>query len=342
MRIIYSFLVFLGLVLLVLPISVPILKTSAEFSMFNTRWDGCAKFAELLHQKGEIVPLMYPYNSVKVSNLDGALIIVGPDVEFSGFEAEEVKRFLENGGTVFVADDFGTANTLLDLLGVNVKFSESPLNDIFYTVSGDFPVVVRIKESSLSLNTDKVTLNIPSAVIGSEGEIFSSKVSVVGKSMGSFPILAEIRYGNGRIILLSDPSILINDMFDENKKFIENLITYIGENKYYFDEAHHSDFNPYIQTTVFIHRELDKERAFQVFLAVAAIAAAIESGFFKKISDMIVNMFPRRDENLLEGLPEWVDRLLLEKIIEEIKKGSKLGEAYGRKTFYGKSGKGNQ
>ena len=46
------------------------------------------------------------------------LVIIGPDVDFSSLEAKEVKEFLENGGTLFIADDFGTANSLLEKLGV--------------------------------------------------------------------------------------------------------------------------------------------------------------------------------------------------------------------------------
>ena len=321
MRLLYAFLIFLGIILLVLPISIPVIKTSAEFSMFNTNWNGCSEFAKLLAEKGKVIPLIYPYDSVKLSSLSGALIIIGPDLDFSQIEAEEVKKFLENGGILFIADDFGTANSLLEKLGVKARFSSQPLKDIFYSKRAEFPVVVRIDPS---LNVEKITLNIPAVIMGDGGLAFSSKVSVIGKDMKSYPIMAEIKYGKGRIILLSDPSVLINDMFQVNKQFIENLIDYLGTDKFYFDEAHHSDFNPYSVTTVYIHKELDKSKAFQVFLAVAALAIFIESGIAGRIVRKLAQLIPREREDLLKDLPEWVDVRIAERIVNEIRTGSKL------------------
>lgn len=337
MRIVlYGFLVFLGVILFIFPLAIPIVKTSAEFSMFNTRWDGCSKFARLLSERGEIVPVIYPYNSVNLSKLEGVLIVVGPDVEFSQLEAEEVKKFLEKGGTLFIADDFGTANGLLKKLGLKAKFSTKPLIDLFYSKRIEFPVVVRIEDPELAIDVKNVTLNVPSAIVGIEGEIFSSKVSLVGESMGSYPIMAEVRYGKGRIIMISDPSLLINDMFERNKKFIENLVRYLG-NRFYFDEAHHSDFNPYSITTVYIHRELDEEKALLIFIAVTSLAIFIESGVASKIARTFT--ISRKKEDIFDDLPDWIDREKLKKMIDEIKKGSKIGDMYGRKGVYRKSKK---
>jgi len=324
MRILYAFLTFVGIILLILPLAVPVIKTSAEFSMFNTKWNGCSEFAKLLAERGKVIPIMYSYNSVELSKLNGVLIVVGPDLDFSSLEAEEVKGFLENGGILFIADDFGTSNSLLEKLGVKVRFSKQPLRDIFYSKRVDFPVVVRI-DPELAAGVEKITLNVPSTITGGKGEVFSSKVSVVGKNMRSYPIMAELKYGNGRIIMLSDPSILINDMFEENRKFIENLVGH--PEAFYFDEGHHSDFNPYSVTTVYIHRELDREKAFQVFVAVSALAMFIESGTAGKIAQAIVRML-RKEENIFKDLPDWVDIKILEKIINEIKTGSKLGGEY--------------
>jgi hypothetical protein len=148
--------------------------------------------------------------------------------------------------------------------------------------------------------------------------------------MRSYPILAELKYGNGRIILLSDPSILINDMYEENRQFIENLVGNLGST-FYFDEAHHSDFNPYSITTVYIHRELNRGKAFQIFVAVAALAVFIESGIARKIINSLVRLLPRREEDIFEGLPDWVDTKILERIMDEIKTGSKFGDRYGGK-----------
>ena len=346
MRVIYGFLVFIGILFLILPLAVPVIKTSAEFSMFSTKWDGCSKFARFLAEEGKLIPVMYPYNSLELGKFSGVLIVIGPNVDFSSLEAEEVKKFLDKGGTLFITDDFGTANTLLEKLEVKASFSNQPLKDIFYSKRAEFPVVVRINDPELANGVEKLTLNAPSTIVGVKGEVLSSKVSVIGNRIGnnmdkmkSYPIMAEIKYGNGRIVLLSDPSILINDMFEENRQFIENLVPYLG-NTFYFDEAHHSDFNPYLITTVYIHRELDRGKAFQIFVAVAALAVFIESGIgggiLSRVMRSAVRLLPKREEDIFEGLPEWVDIKILEKIVGEIRTGSKIGGRYGRQGISGK------
>ena len=240
----------IGIVLLTLPIAVPVIKTSAKYSMFNTGWNGCSEFAKLLFNKGKIIPIFYPYDSVRLRDFKGALIIVGPDIDFSKLEVEEVKAFLEKGGIIFIADDFGTANTLLEKLDVNIRISNKKLIDLFYSKRVEFPIVVRI---SKDIAVEKVVLNEPSFIIGGRGLAYTSKVSSVDGSMNSYPILAEVKYGKGKIIVLSDPDVLINDMFQENRKFIENLIDYLGVKTFYFDEAHHSDFNhTQLQQFIFI------------------------------------------------------------------------------------------
>jgi len=330
MKVKYAFLALAGVILLVLPVAVPVVKTSAEFSMFNTDWDGCSEFAKILYEKGKLVPIIYSYNSSSIEKLEGVLIIVGPNMDLS-LDAGAVKGFLMNGGTLLLADDFGTANSLLEELNLGIRFSQEPLMDIFYSKRSEFPVIVRIEDPKLALGVDKVVLNVPSALLGGNGVLFSSKVSVVGKNMNSYPVMAEVKYGDGRIILLLDPSILINDMFQENRQFIENLIEYLGGKTFYFDEAHHSDFNPYLVTTVYVQRTFDRRRSFTVLLMVAVLSVLVEGGYLKRLSLSALGVFNSlfsKEQELLKDLPEWVDKGNLEKMLNEIKTGSKLGDTY--------------
>ena len=331
MRWIYAFLVFFCIFLLILPISIPFIKTSTDFSMFNTNWNGCSKFAISLVNVGRLVPVLYPSNSINFEE-EGVLVIIGPDVRFSSSEIKNVIDFLENGGTLFLADDTGTSNDLLKGLGVNGRFSYMPLEDIFYSKTANFPVVVRIDDLILSHEIEKLVLNVPSAITGLEGEAFSSKVSIVGGNRRSYPVIAETRYGEGRIILLSDPDILINDMAAENEKFVSNLVKYLDSDLFYFDDAHHSDFNPYSMTTVYIHKELDTEKAFQVFALIAALIIFIESGVAMIIVQSVLRLLPdRKREDIFEGLPEEVDFDTAKRIVDEIRTGSKISDIHERR-----------
>jgi hypothetical protein len=323
---VYVIMAALGISMLVFPIAVPVFKSSSELSIFNANWNGLSEFAKLVTEKREVRPIFHPYNIAKVGDMKGVILIFAPDVEFSQAEADELKKFLENGGTVFIADDFGKANSLLEKLGIKARFSNKEVKDIFYMKNENFPVVLKMSQE-LSRNVSSLKLNVPSVILAAEGEILTSKAAYVGK-MGEYAVMAELKYGNGRIILFSDPSAFINEMIEENRNFSINLIDYLGTGTFYFDEAHKSNFNPYSIATVYIHRELDKKMAFQIILAVAIFAILMESGILKRIKIKL----PKRKENIFENLPEWVDRRKLEIMLKEIKAGSRL-KNYGRKRI---------
>ena len=363
MRYVYLFLVFAGIFLLILPIAVPVIKTSADFSMFNSDWAGCSEFATVLADRGNLVPLINPYNSFDLKE-KSVLVVVGPDISFSPLEIEEVRGFLDKGGTLFLADDFGTANGLITGLGLNGSFCDKPLGDIFYDKRADFPVVARIEDPELSYGVEKLVLNVPSVITGLAGEVFSSKVSVVGENRKSYPIMAETRYGAGRVILLSDPDILINDMMAENRDFIVNLVSYLGSDSFYFDDAHHRDFNPYSIATIYIQRELDRGKAFMVFAFVAALLVLTGTGILRLLARSIVRfmvfriyypllhilcrhiprlsgviqntLMPARSEkDMFDELPEGVDIKILKRIIKEMRTGSKYDAGYEQREGKG-------
>ncbi len=321
---VYVIIVAIGISMLVFPIAIPVFKSSSELSIFNTNWNGLSEFAKLVAEKREVRPIFYPYNLDKVGELRGVILIFAPDIDFSQAEAEELKKFLENGGTVFIADDFGKANSLLEKLGIRARFSDKAVRDIFYSKNEKFPTVIKMSPE-LSRNVSSLRLNVPSAILAAEGDILTSKAAYVGK-MEEYSIMAELKYGNGRIVLFSDPSAFMNDMIKENREFSLNLIDYLGNGTFYFDEAQRMDFNPYSTATVYIHRELDKKMAFQMILAIAIFAILMESGIFWKIKIKL----PKKEEKIFDDLPEWVDRKKLEMMLEEIKAGSRL-KYYGRK-----------
>jgi hypothetical protein len=323
--ILYAFIIVFGVTFFTLPLAVPVIKSSAELSIFNTNWDGLSGFAKLCIERREVVPILYSYNAVNLGEKRGVLLIVAPSIDFSQTEAEEVERFLEVGGTVFIADDSGVANSLLEKLGVKARIY-GKVRDIFYEKNENFPITVRISPE-LSMGVDRLKLNAPAAISGVDGEISTSKASVV-REMRSYTILAEMKHANGKIIIFSDPSALMNDMLGENKQFAINLIDLLGEGTFYFDEAHRADFNPYSAATIYIQRDLTKENALSIVLATAIFAIVIEAGVYKPVFRFLRLKFWRKDlKSLIKDLPEWVD---VEKLGEMLRRMGYAGEVEGR------------
>jgi len=144
-----------------------------------------------------------------------------------------------------------------------VRFAKEPFLDIFYYKNENFPQLVKILDPALGKGVDKIVLNVPSSLLNTQGDIYTSKVTLLGKNQREYPIMTELSYGNGKIILFSDPSVFINDMYPVNEAFIRNFVEYITADKVYIDEAHHSNFNIYQQGYVTIKRTVDQEKIFQ-------------------------------------------------------------------------------
>ena len=193
---------------------------------------------------------------------------------------------------------------------------------------------MRILDPKLGVGVERLILNVPSAIVGANGSIYTSKVTVLGKEQRQLPIMSEISYGRGKIILFADPSVFINDMFNENEPFIKNFVNYLNADVIYVDEAHHSNFNPYSIGTVVIRRSLDRTKAFYVILGVSVLAILVESGLALEgimwFVNFLLSKFFKEDEKSLDDVVEELkkegyDEKVLMRIIGEVKTGEKLG-----------------
>ncbi|WP_297465088.1 DUF4350 domain-containing protein [Thermococcus sp.] len=285
-----------------MPLTVPIFKSSAQYSVFNGDWDGTSRFAKLVYLKGKtIVPVFESFDLANVSVFNGVLLVIGPNMTFTGDEVEQIRLFLERGNTLFIADDFGTGNEILRALNVPVGISNYPLRDFFYEGDDRLVVSVRILDPLLARNVTKIVTNEPSGIIVTrEGKAYVSRVAMINLHRRMYPIMTELRYGEGRIVILSDPDVLANMQFGENRQFLSNLVDYLGSDTFYFDEAHHPDFNLYTAGTVTITRLLPRERAVGLMVFIALLILLRELGFFGlllRLTGRFVSRFFRREED---------------------------------------------
>ncbi|NJE11139.1 DUF4350 domain-containing protein [Thermococcus sp. MAR1] len=340
-RVVYGILLVVGVGLLVMPLSVPVFKSDAAYSVLNTNWNGLSSFGKLLYSTGEITPLLAPYDSSGLENFKGTLVVVGPNLDFSGGEIDSLRRFLENGNTLLLADDFGTGNQVLEGLGLRVRFSKVPLISLTYSKNSDFPLTVDIRDAELAGGVMRLVMSRPSAVLNAGNStvlVYSSNASMLGKEYGAFPLVVEVPYGKGRIILVSDPDIFTNSLFRENEAFLRNLVSSLPEKTFYIDEAHHADFNPYSSGTMVIRRAVNRELVFYYVLFIALLALAVESGLtgwlMHRFALLLMRLFPGEEEPVEEVVKRLEERGLdgdkLKTILREIETGSKLGGAHGR------------
>lgn len=265
----------LAVTLLALTMTAPVISTTADFSIFNSGWNGTSGLAIHTYHAGKFSPTFEVESTgteitiaqVSLSRISfepaaDALVIIGPTIAFTSSEGAIVGDFVRNGGMLLLADDFGTGNTLLAGMGSTSRFSGELVMDLAFEKQPEFSVCFDIRPDPLTSNVSTLLLNYPSSLvlndpassiiarssIASWLDTSGDRLHEPGEPQGPFPILAREEMGQGTIVLLSDPSILINGMSAnlDNLVFSTNLMDYISSHRssVYFDESHRDFFDP--------------------------------------------------------------------------------------------------
>jgi len=271
----------LALALLTVSMTAPVLSTSADFSIFNSGWNGTSHLAVSVYQAGKLAPSFrvtstgtdLTIEQVALDRLDlkpttDALIIVGPTKDFTSTEGAIVGDFVRAGGMLLLADDFGSANTLLEGMNATSRFSGDLVMDLAFEKQPEFSVCFDLVADPLTNNVSTILLNYPSSLMLAPTSEVLARSSIAswldtngdrlrewGEPKGPFPLLAREHLGSGNIVLLSDPSVLINGMSGQlnNSAFGANLMDYVcmDRSAVYFDESHRDFFDPVAVTMQF-------------------------------------------------------------------------------------------
>ncbi len=252
------------------------------FSIYNTSsnpGDGCSELASTLTTAGyNVSPLISSLSVINGIPQNSVLCLIGSTHLFSFVDSSALVGFFLEGGSMLIADDFGSGNSILDSLALMLEASGWPTVHV-----GPLPVSAIGFDRGLLLdanNNDNGRPLLPVITTFNDGgQIFSSSHRVVmnfatglkgilpnqsiavssdnswivagdvynliqqgvdpsfiafnasrGDQPGPFSLLAEIHVGPGRIMLLSDPSIFINNMIDRgtNRAFARELFTYLA------------------------------------------------------------------------------------------------------------------
>jgi hypothetical protein len=219
-------------------VSVQLSANTLDYSRFNLGWNGTSRFfSDLNGNQGIEVTDLSALGSFRNS----LLLIIAPGRTYQPGEIAEYRKYLENGNTIFLADDFGTGNGLLRGVGSSITITGSPLLS-FDREYGDpgMVVVTSVKNATVPGDASRMLLNEPASVEGGESLVTSSFMSWVDRNgngridssepLGRQTVLARDRVDGGEIIVLSDPGIFINAMYSlggawDNRKFITSLVT---------------------------------------------------------------------------------------------------------------------
>lgn len=228
----------LALVAVISLVSVWFYPTLQDFMAGNKMWNGIKDFSSEFSVK-QIDSLN------DLSDLQGkSVLICIPYTKYDIDDVARLKIFVENGGTLIMMDDFGYGNDFLESVGIDARFSNDILLDPLFCYKNqylpritDFSAEIKeygIEFIGLNHATYLSNVDIENVLASSSNMSFSDSnkdgIQDQNEFAGPFVIASQHRVGSGNVILVSDPSLIINTMVQKNDNydFMEYLINKNG------------------------------------------------------------------------------------------------------------------
>lgn len=257
-----------------LTLATPLFATRADFSLYNPGWNGASQLGRDLHGTGAFQPLLsaasddeglritpIPLADTPLDPETTALLVLGPRASYTPAEREHVRAFVEGGGLLVLADDFGTGNELLEAVNASSRFVPQRALDFAFVKRPEFTVGIDFAPHPLTQGVSRTLLNYPAALRpGPQAEVLANTTEAAwldadedglrdaDEPSGPFPWLAVERVGGGTVVLLADPSVLINEMrpFGDNARLAANVVAYVRADRAVIvvDESHHDITDP--------------------------------------------------------------------------------------------------
>jgi len=223
---------------------------SADFTVNNADWNGTSQFRD---RTGAIA--IDAFDDIPARPKNTVLIVI-PYTEFAPGELDQIGSYVSGGGTLILMDDYGHGNDVLKSLDVDYRFDNTPLLDPMIHYKNDkFPKITNMKTSALTHGVETLVfdhavrlIGVPDTEVAARSSTFSF-MDIDGDTMydndleaqDSSVVVANTLIGEGRIITISDPSIIINGMIDmEDNYTIMANAAHLGtaNPKIYLDQSH--------------------------------------------------------------------------------------------------------
>jgi hypothetical protein len=289
--------------------------SSAAFGLYNPGWEGTSELRTVADETDTETTVLQNTTGYRSAGPDSVAVVLAPDRGYTDQEAAKIRAFLDRGGTLVVAEDVGTGgNELLAAVGASARVNGTLLRDERYNYrSPAMPVARNVTANqSLTRGVDRLTLNYGSVV-----EPGDENTTVLARSSGfayldtndngeldgderlaSRPVATVERVGEGRVVVVSDPSLFINTMLERsgNRRFARNLLG--SEDRLLLDFSHTADLPPLTLVMVTV-RNTPLLQTLVGFLAVG-IVGAWGAGLFGRLGAVVARV---RDERPADAAP---------------------------------------
>ncbi|MGC9517545.1 MAG: DUF4350 domain-containing protein [Methanomicrobiales archaeon] len=211
------------------------------YTIYNLGPYGASSFANSLEKNGFIVSRLTDI-PITNNNLQGdVLILMAPGRNYTADEIQAIKTFVNNGGGLFlVGDNWGVEdgnenyayNQIAKSFGVNFAYNVDLVDNKNYILFPDYVEISNIQSDPITSNIDKFynikgtyIENPGSAIvlansssnswadqlsITTEGFSISNQEKEANETSGTFPVLAALKYGNGRVVFMGAAGTFTN------------------------------------------------------------------------------------------------------------------------------------
>lgn len=189
-----------------------------DYDPRSTAWNGMASFVGLAEGMGFEVSAVASLEWSELS-ADDILVLLYP---LQRVDPGRVGAFVQAGGNLVIADDFGEGKDAMQGLGLLRAEVESPHASKYYDGRSYAAIATPKADHPLAAEVGELVTNIPSVMTHVEGA-----ATVLAVDDGAVVVAGE--RGSGRFVAISDPSIFINKMltFRGNVQFAANLLRYL-------------------------------------------------------------------------------------------------------------------
>lgn len=193
-------------------------QDAADYDPTSDAWNGLSRLFSIATEAN--IPIE-PVGRLDLGTLTVAdgLLVVCPTTELP---VEGITEMLRAGGRVVLADDYGTGDALLRAFRID-RHDARPLG--VPALRGNEALLVASRRAShpLSAGVESVVTNHPRALSHAALE------PIFELAEGDALVLAGA-VGEGRLVVLSDPSVLIDNMLElgGNRRFAANLLRYLA------------------------------------------------------------------------------------------------------------------
>lgn len=190
-----------------------------DYDPRNDDWNGLSSFVGQARSLGIDLEIRNDLDYAVIDNRT-SLIFVYPTVDL---ERSAVVAHLRGGGRILIADDFGASAPLLERLGVGRD--DSPVEGgLHFRGEPHLPIAAPVTDDHvLTQGVRRLMTNHPATLVTDLPSVF-----VTGEPARTLVAVGAI--GEGRLVIVGDPSSLINNMLEVqgNQQFARNLLRYLS------------------------------------------------------------------------------------------------------------------